>query len=48
MAADLSWTSTNQHAQLAIEAFNRDGDLTDEFHALLDGKWNQYVSLYPL
>ena len=34
-------SSTNLYAEKAKECFKRDWELTNEFHTLLDGKWNQ-------
>jgi hypothetical protein len=34
-------SSANLHAEKAKECFQRDWELTNEFHTMLDGKWNQ-------
>lgn len=34
-------SSANLHAQRALDCFDRDWELTHQFHTLLDGKWNQ-------
>lgn len=34
-------SSTNIYAETAKECFKRDWELTNEFHTLLNGKWNQ-------
>lgn len=36
-------TSTNLLARRALELFDADFDLSEEYHALLDGKWNHIV-----
>ncbi len=33
-------TAANYFAADALKCFDRDAELTDEFHALADGKWN--------
>jgi hypothetical protein len=34
-------SSANLHAEKARECFDRDWELTHQFHTMLDGKWNQ-------
>ena len=34
-------SAANLHADRALELFDRDADLTDEFHHIQNGKWNQ-------
>lgn len=36
--------ATNLAARRVLELFDADFDLTEEYHALLDGKWNQIMS----
>ena len=40
--------STNQLAEKVQELFEKDYDIGEQYHQLLDGKWNQSVSISPL
>ncbi|KAF4499440.1 hypothetical protein FAGAP_4371 [Fusarium agapanthi] len=35
--------SANKYAQIALDAFNQDFTLSEEYHSLLDGKWNHIL-----
>ena len=38
---DQARTSTNLWAEKTIEYFKRDAEITQEYHDLYDGRWNQ-------
>jgi len=41
-------SAANLHADMALELFDRDSGLTDEFHQIQGGKWNQSVMIFCL
>ena len=51
MYAEQARTSTNLWADKAIEYFNKDREITQQYHELLDGRWDhmldQSVSFAP-
>jgi len=43
MYAEQARTSTNMWAQKAINYFNMDGAITQQYHELLDGRWDHML-----